>query len=147
MRGIKIAIYFFLGLGPILLVFAGLWWRHYDTWMSQSVVTTGTVVSTDDYWTQPTRAGEMRERGQSANVEWSDLDGGQHTLVLYAKSMSAYSKGNRVGVRYLPSDPSSARGDFGTFPIGPAILGLMGLCFCGLTFKIVVIDKGKALPW
>lgn len=142
----KVVLIFVVGIGPLCLLAGALWWWHYDTWMRDTLLSTGKVISTEVHWSQPTRQGEMREQQQAANVAWSDLDGGEHQLVVYARSTSAYKEGDRIVVRYLPGDPTGAQPNQGSVPMGPLIFGLMGLVWIGFAIKVLVIDKGAALP-
>ena len=128
MKRFRWFVIIFLGVGTLMLLGAVLFWNKTRHFLARAHQAPGTVV-------------ELREvRDNEGSSMWKPVVAfvaGNGRKVRFADSVSsrpaAYDVGDTVTVLYLPDDPDDAhiRG-FSSLWLGVAVLGGLGLAFCGI---------------
>ena len=128
MKRFRWFVIIFLGVGALMLLGSVLFWNKTRHFLARAHQAPGTVV-------------ELREvRDSEGSSTWKPVVAfvaGNGRRVRFADSVSskpaAYDVGDTVTVLYLPDEPEEAhiRG-FSSLWLGVAVLGGLGLAFCGI---------------
>ena len=139
MKPVRYTMYFFLGIGIIMLVIGVRLWLGTSQFIAHAHGAIGTVI-------------ELREKRDSdgdtmyAPVVRFAADGREVTFVSNTSSRpAAYHVGEAVEVLYAPGNPDDARvRGFASLWLGPLVLGGLGTAFTGAGVAFIFFRRAGA---